>query len=91
MDLEDDTHMENDTVKAQEIVNVPVMFTDEMVDAIVNRVLQRLDFNERVDDQIEYYFSTTFDINDYTNNIDFYDLRRGLVEDVIDSIKDRLS
>lgn len=83
--------MENDTVKAQEIVNVPVMFTDEMVDAIVNRVLQRLDFNERVDDQIEYYFSTTFDINDYTNNIDFYDLRRGLVEDVIDSIKDRLS
>lgn len=83
--------MENDTVKAQEIVNVPVMFTDEMVDAIVNRVLQRLDFNERVDDQIEYYFSTTFDINDYANNIDFYDLRRGLVEDVIDSIKDRLS
>ena len=91
MDLEDDTHMENNTVKAQEIVNVPVMFTDEMVDAIVNRVLQRLDFSERVDDQIEYYFSTTFDINDYTNNIDFYDLRRGLIEDVIDSIKDRLS
>lgn len=83
--------MENNTVKAQEIVNVPVMFTDEMVDAIVNRVLQRLDFSERVDDQIEYYFSTTFDINDYTNNIDFYDLRRGLIEDVIDSIKDRLS
>lgn len=83
--------MENDTVKAQEIVNVPVVFSDEMVDAIVNRVLQRLDFNERVDDQIEYYFSTSFDINDYTSNIDFYDLRRGLVEDVIDSIKDRLS
>ena len=83
--------MENDTVKVQEIVNVPVVFSDEMVDAIVNRVLQRLDFNERVDDQIEYYFSTSFDINDYTNNIDFYDLRRGLVEDVIESIKDRLS
>ena len=83
--------MENDTVKVQEIVNVPVVFSDEMVDAIVNRVLQRLDFNERVDDQIEYYFSTSFDINDYTSNIDFYDLRRGLVEDVIDSIKDRLS
>lgn len=83
--------MENNTVKVQEIVNVPVLFSDEMVDAIVNRVLQRLDFNERVDDQIEYYFSTSFDINDYTSNIDFYDLRRGLVEDVIDSIKDRLS
>jgi len=78
------------TVKAQEIVNVPVMFTDEMVDAIVNRVLQRLDFNERVDDQIEYYMSNTFDINDYTNNLDTYDIKRGIIDDVIETIKERL-
>ena len=78
------------TVKAQEIVNVPVMFTDEMVDAIVNRVLRRLDFNERVDDQIEYYMSNTFDINDYTNNLDTYDIKRGIIDDVIETIKERL-
>lgn len=79
------------TVTNDNIIVAKITLTDEVIDTIVNRVLQRLDFNERVDDQIEYYFSTTFDINDYTNNIDFYDLRRGLVEDVIDSIKDRLS
>lgn len=82
--------MENNTIKAQEIVNVPVMFTDEMVDAIVNRVLQRLDFSERVDDQIEYYFSTTFDINDYAPNLDTYDIKRGIIDDVIETIKERL-
>ena len=90
MDLEDDAHMENDIIKSQEIVNVPVMFTDEMVDAIVNRVLQRLDFDERIDDRINYYFSTAFDINDYTSSIDFYDLRGGLVREVIEEIKERL-
>ena len=89
MDLEDDTHMET-TVKNQEIVNVPVVFTDEMVDSIVNQVLRRMDLNQRIDEQIEYFMTNTFDINDYTSNLDTYDIQRGIINDVIETIKDRL-
>ena len=60
------------TVKNQEIVNVPVVFTDEMVDSIVNQVLRRMDLNQRIDEQIEYFMTNTFDINDYTSNLDTY-------------------
>ncbi|NBX50153.1 hypothetical protein EBT25_09470 [bacterium] len=87
-DLEDDTHME--TAKNQEIVNVPVVFTDEMVDSIVNQVLRRMDLNQRIDEQIEYFMTNTFDINDYTSNLDTYDIQRGIIDDVIETIKDRL-
>ena len=82
--------MENDTVKAQEIVNVPIVFTDEMVDSIVNQILRRMDLNQRIDEQIEYFMTNTFDINDYTSNLDTYDIQRGIIDDVIETIKDRL-
>jgi hypothetical protein len=89
MDLEDDTHMET-TVKLQEIVNVPIMLSDEMIDAIVKRVTERMDLNQIIDDQIDYYMSTTFDINDHTSNLDTYDIQKGIIDDVISTIKDRL-
>ena len=89
MDLEDDTHMET-TVKLQEIVNVPIMLSDEMIDAIVKRVTERMNLNQIIDDQIDYYMSTTFDINDHTRNLDIYDIQQGIIDDVISSIKDRL-
>lgn len=79
------------TVTNDNIIVAKITLTDEVIDTIVKRVTERMDLNQIIDDQIEYYFSTTFDINDYAGNIDFYDLRRGLIEDVIDSIKDRLS
>lgn len=87
-DLEDDTHME--TTKNQEIVNVPIVFTDEMVDSVVNQVLRRMDLNQRIDDQIEYFMTNSFDINDYTTNLDTYDIQRGIINDVIETIKERL-
>lgn len=78
------------TVTNDNIIVAKITLTDEVIDTIVNRVLQRLDFNERVDDQIEYYFSTTFDINDYAPNLDTYDIKRGIIDDVIETIKERL-
>ena len=89
MDLEDDTHMET-TVKLQEIVNVPVMLSDEMIDVIVKRVTERMDLNQIIDDQVDYYMQNTFDINDHTRNLDTHDITRDIVNDVIDTIKDRL-
>jgi homoserine acetyltransferase len=82
--------MEPVTVKLQEVVNVPIMLSDEMIDAIVKRVTERMDLNQIIDDQIEYYMSSTFDINDYTRNLDTHDITRGIVDDVIETIKDRL-
>jgi hypothetical protein len=78
------------TVKLQEIVNVPIMLSDEMIDAIVKRVTERMDLNQIIDDQIDYYMSTTFDINDHTSHLDIYDIQKGIVDDVISTIKDRL-
>lgn len=78
------------TVKLQEIVNVPIMLSDEMIDAIVKRVTERMDLNQIIDDQIDYYISNTFDINDHTSNLDTYDIQKGIIDDVISTIKDRL-
>jgi predicted transcriptional regulator len=94
MDLEDDTHMENNTVKVQEIVNVPVMLHDDMLDAIAKRLAERveaMDLEQMIDDRIEYFMSHSFDINDYSRDIDLYDVKRNLVDEVIETIKDRLS
>jgi|APGre2960657404_1045060.scaffolds.fasta_scaffold168768_2 hypothetical protein len=90
MDLEDDTHMEPVTVKLQEVVNVPIMLSDEMIDVIVKRVTERMDLNQIIDDQVDYYMQNTFDINDHTRNLDTHDITRDIVNDVIDTIKDRL-
>jgi hypothetical protein len=92
MDLEDDTHMET-TVKTEEIVNVSIMLGDAMLNVIAKRLADRveaMDIEQMIDDRIEYYMSTTFDINDYTNNLDTHDITRGIVDDVIETIKDRL-
>jgi len=78
------------TVKLQEIVNVPVMLSDEMIDVIVKRVTERMDLNQIIDDQVDYYMQNTFDINDHTRNLDTHDITRDIVNDVIDTIKDRL-
>lgn len=97
MDLEDDTHMENNTVmstiKVQEIVNVPVMLHDDMLNAIAQRLTERIeamDIEQMIDDRIEYYMTHVFDINDYARDLDFYDIKSGIVDDVIEVIKERL-
>ena len=97
MDLEDDTHMENNTVmstiKVQEIVNVPVMLHDDMLNAIAQRLTERIkamDIEQMIDDRIEYYMTHVFDINDYARDLDFYDIKSGIVDDVVEVIKERL-
>jgi hypothetical protein len=93
MDLEDDTHMEPITAKPQEIVNVSVMISNEMLDGIAKRLAERveaMDIKQMIDNRIEYFMNHTFDINDYTDNLDTYDIKRGIVDDVIETIKDRL-
>ena len=93
MDLEDDTHMEPTTVKLQEVVYLPVMFSNEMLDTIAKQLANRveaMDIEQIVDDRIEYFMQNSFDINDYTSNLDTYDIQRGIVNDVIETIKDRL-
>jgi hypothetical protein len=82
--------MEPVTVKLQEVVNVPIMLSDEMIDVIVKRVTERMDLNQIIDDQVDYYMQNTFDINDHTRNLDTHDITRDIVNDVIDTIKDRL-
>ena len=82
--------MEPVTVKLQEVVNVPIMLSDEMIDVIVKRVTERMDLNQIIDDQIDHFMHNSFDINDHTRNLDTHDITRGIVDDVIDTIKDRL-
>lgn len=80
-----------ETVKVQEVVNVPIMLSDEMINAIADRINQRnSELNELIDARIEYFFDHHFDINDFSNDLDLYDIKRSLVDDVIDTIKDRL-
>jgi len=92
MDLEDDTHMEN-TVKVQEVVNVPIMLSDEMLDAIANRLANRIeamDLAQMIDDRIEYFLSNGFDINDYIRDMDLDRLTTNITDEVIETIKERL-
>jgi homoserine acetyltransferase len=89
MDLEDDTHMET-TVTNDNIIVAKITLTDEVIDTIVKRVTDRMDIQQMIDDQIEYFMQNYFDINDYTNNLDTYDIKRGIVDDVIETIKERL-
>ena len=93
MDLEDDTHMEPTTVKLQEVVYLPVMLSDELLDTIDKRLADRvsaMDFEQMIDDRIEYYMRNSFDINDYTSDFDTYNITKSIVSEVIDEIKDRL-
>lgn len=78
------------TVTNDNIIVAKITLTDEVIDTIVKRVTERMDLNQIVDDQIDYYMHNSFDINDYTQNLDTYDIQRGIVNDVIDTIRDRL-
>lgn len=93
MDLEDDTHMEPTTVKLQEVVYLPVMFSNEMLDTIAKQLTDRIkavDIEQIIDDRIEDYMRNSFDINDYTSDFDTYNITKSIVSEVIDEIKDRL-
>ena len=78
------------TVNNENVIVAKITLTDEVIDTIVKRVTERMDLNQIIDDQVEYYMSNTFDINDYTNNLDTYDIKRGIIDDVIETIKERL-
>lgn len=78
------------TVNNENVIVAKITLTDEVIDTIVKRVIERMDLNQIIDDQVEYYMSNTFDINDYTNNLDTYDIKRGIIDDVIETIKERL-
>jgi hypothetical protein len=93
MDLEDDTHMEPVTVKLQEVVYLPVMLSNEMLDTIAKQLTDRIkavDIEQIIDDRIEDYMRNSFDINDYTSDFDTYNITKSIVSEVIDEIKDRL-
>lgn len=79
------------TVTNDNIIVAKIILTDEVIDTIVKRVTDRMDIEQMVGDRIEYFMQNYFDINDYTNNLDIYDIKRGIVDDVIETIKDRLS
>lgn len=79
-----------------DVVNLPVILNEEVLDAIANRVAKKIKFdnNTNLEDyvigRIEYYFTDHFDINDYVGNIDFYHVKRNVIEEVIETIKERL-
>jgi hypothetical protein len=93
MDLEDDTHMSNVTQDTT-IVNIPVSFTPQLMEALVDALLASKSFKTTINNSLDDYFRHEFDINDHMSNFDFTDVKDdlldGLVEDVISNIKDRL-
>lgn len=78
------------TVNNENVIVAKITLTDEVIDTIVKRVIERMDLNQIIDDQIDYYMHNSFDINDYTRNLDTHDITRNIVDDVIDTIKERL-
>lgn len=78
------------TVNNENVIVAKITLTDEVIDTIVKRVIERMDLNQIIDDQIDYYMQNSFDINDYTRNLDTHDITRNIVDDVIDTIKERL-
>ena len=93
MDLEDDTHMSNETQDTF-IINIPVNFTPQLMEAILDALLTSKFLKKKINDTIDEYFRCEFDINDHMGNFEFSDLKDdlldGLTEDVISNIKDRL-
>ena len=79
-----------------DVVNLPVILNEEVLDAIADKVAKKIKFdsNTNLEDyvigRIEYYFTDHFDINDYVGNIDFYHVKRNIIEEVIETIKERL-
>ena len=93
MDLEDDTLMSIVTQDTT-IVNIPVSFTPQLMEALLDALLTSKSFKKEINDTIDAYLRCEFDINDHMGNFEFSDLKDdlldGLVEDVISNIKDRL-
>lgn len=81
--------MEN-TVTNDNFVVAKITLNDDVIDTIVKRVTERMDLNQIIDEQIDYYMHHSFDINDYSRDLDLHDIRVGIVDDVIDAIKERL-
>jgi len=92
MDLEDDTHMNNviQTTTVQEVVNIPVMISPELIESLASSIVKNKRFEEKISGLIGSWMQENFDINDYSDELDTYDLRSGIVDDVISTIKDRL-
>lgn len=76
------------------IVNIPVSFTPQLMEALLDALLTSKSFKKEINDTIDNYLRCEFDINDHMGNFEFSDLKDdlldGLVEDVISNIKDRL-
>lgn len=89
MDLEDDTHMETN-VQNENIVVAKITLSDEVIDTIINRVANRMDLEQMIDDRIEYFLSNGFDINDYIRDMDLDRLATNITDEVIETIKERL-
>ena len=92
MDLEDDTHMNNviQTTTVQEVVNIPVMISPELIESLASSIVKNKRFEEEISGLIDSWMRENFDINDYSDDLDTYDLRNNIVDEVISTIKDRL-
>ena len=75
-DMEEDVHMTTESPNNTLINALVLLLKHEIVKA--------------VQEEIESYLKHDFDINDYADKLDLYEIKRDLVDDVIDSIKNRL-
>jgi len=85
MDLEADAHMQNNQTY---FVKVDVQITEDLINRITDKVEKKL--LEAIDNRIYEYFQHDFDINDFTRDMDLDNVTRGIVDEVIEHIKDRL-
>jgi hypothetical protein len=88
MDLEDDTHMNTETKPENYCFVVSVKPSDALIEVLIEQLKPYL--KELIDDQIDEQLRNNFDINDHTYNLDLDRLTRGIVDDVVDTIKERL-
>lgn len=78
------------TVTDNNFLVAKITLTDDVIDTLVKRITERMDLNQIIDDQVEYYMNNAFDINDYSGDIDLYEIKRNLIDEVIETIKERL-
>lgn len=75
-DMEEDVHMTTESPN------------NTLINALV--LLLKPEIVKTIQEEIESYLKHDFDINDYADKLDLYEIKRDLVDDVIDSIKNRL-
>ena len=78
------------TTTVQEVVNIPVMISPELIESLASSIVNNKRFEEKISGLIDSWMRDNFDINDYSDDLDTYDLRNVIVDDVISTIKDRL-